>query len=70
MALEDDIVAIDIMIRFTRNLKTKDDLLTAKEMLEHAAYFISASSDIIALHKKELAPTMGMVNRMLNLGKK
>ena len=64
LSAQSKISTIDILIKFCRNLKTKDDLVTAKELLEYADYFTREADKLVELHQKELSTIIELAKRI------
>ena len=63
MTIDRKLKAIDTLIRFTRNLQIKDELITAKEFLELAKFFEIAAEEIVDNNKNDIKFLIDMIKR-------
>ena len=63
MTIDQKLKVINTLIRFTRNLQIKDELLLAKEYLELAKFFEKAACETVDKNKKDIKFLIDMVKR-------
>ena len=63
MTIDQKLKVINTLIRFTRNLQIKNELLLAKEYLELAKFFEKAASETVDKNKKDIKFLIDMVKR-------
>ena len=63
MSIDKKLKVISTLIQFTRNPQIKGDLIIAKEYLELAKFFETASEELVDKNKNEIKFLIDMVKR-------